>query len=43
MQEGDSQVALVIKNHPVNAGDAKDLGSVPESERSPGVGNGNPL
>ena len=40
-QEGDSHVALVIKNPPVNAGDAKDLGSVPESERPPGEGNGN--
>ena len=34
-------MALVIKNPPVNAGDAKDLGSVPESERPPGEGNGN--
>ena len=29
-----------IKNPPANAG---DTGSVPESRRSPGEGNGNPL
>ena len=29
----------VVKNPPVNAGDA---GSIPELERSPGEGNGNP-
>ena len=38
-----SQVALVVKNLPANAGDARDVGSIPDSERSPGVGNGNPL
>ena len=26
-----------------NAGDAGNVGSIPESERSPGEGNGNPL
>ena len=30
----------VLKNPPANAG---DTGSIPGSERSPGVGNGNPL
>ena len=35
-----SQVALVIKNPPANAG---DVGSIPGLERSPGEGNGNPL
>ena len=30
----------VVKNPPVNTADA---GSTPELERSPGVGNGNPL
>ena len=30
----------MVKNPPANAGDA---GSVPESGRSPGEGNGNPL
>ena len=33
----------VIKNPPVNAGDAGDSDSVPGSERSPGDGNGNAL
>ena len=33
-----SQVALVVKNPPVNAGDIRDLGSVPGSGRSPGGG-----
>ena len=33
----------VVKNPPANAGDARDEGSVPESGRSPGEGNGNPL
>jgi len=33
----------VVKNPPANAGDARDLGSVPVSGRSPGEGNGNPL
>ena len=35
-----SQVALVIKNLPANAGDA---GSIPGSGRSPGRGHGNPF
>ena len=33
----------VVKNPPANAGDARDVGSIPGSGRSPGVGNGNPL
>ena len=32
----------VIKNLPANAGD-EDVGLTPESGRSPGVGNSNPL
>ena len=37
-----SQVVLVVKNPPANAGDrAADL--IPGSERSPGGGHGNPL
>ena len=31
---------LVVKNLPANAG---DVGSIPESGKSPGEGNGNPL
>ena len=38
-----SQVALVAKNLPANAGDARDTGSVPGLGRSPGVGNANLL
>ena len=33
----------VVKNPPANAGDARDVGSIPGSGRSPGVGNGNSL
>ena len=33
----------VVKNPPANAGRHKTLGSIPESERFPGGGNGNPL
>ena len=33
----------LVKNPPANAGDAKDTGSSPGLERSPGLGNGNPL
>ena len=36
---GDS----VVKNLSANEGDAKDLGSIPEQGRFPGVGKGNPL
>ena len=38
-----AQVALVVKNPPDNAGDARVAGSIPRLGRSPGVGNGNPL
>ena len=34
---------LVVKNMLGIAGDIKDPGSIPESERSHGEGNGNPL
>ena len=33
----------VVKNLPANAGNARDLGSIPGLERSLEVGNGNPL
>jgi len=36
-------VGAVVKNPPANAGEARDTGSIPRSERSPGVGNGNSL
>ena len=34
---------VVIKNPPANVGDARDAGSISGLERSPGIGNGNPL
>ena len=37
---GTSQMVLVIKSLPANAG---DLDSIPGSERSPGEGHGKPL
>ena len=40
---GAFQVALAVKNPPANARDSKDLGLIPGSRRSPGVGSGNPL
>ena len=33
----------MVKNSLANAGDTKDMGSIPGSERSPGVRNSNPL
>ena len=33
----------MVKNLPANAGDTRDLGSIPGSGRSPGGGHGNPL
>ena len=38
-----SQVTLVVKNLPANAGDARDLGSIPGSGRSLGGGQSNPF
>ena len=36
-------VTLLVKNPPANVGDARSLGLIPGSGRSPEVGNGNPL
>ena len=36
-------MASVVKNLPVDAGDERDLGSVPGSEISSVIGNANPL
>ena len=33
----------MVKNPPANAGGARDVGLIPGSGGSPGVGNGNPL
>ena len=38
-----SQVALVVKKPPANAGDIRDMGSIPGSGRSPGEGHSNLL
>ena len=40
---GVCQVALVIKNLPANAGDTRDMGSIPESGKSPGDRHSNPF
>ena len=42
MPDGASQVSLVVKNPPANAGDV-EVGSIPGLGRSPGEGHGNPL
>ena len=36
-------MALVVKNPPANAGDERDMGSIPGSGRSPGGRNGKPF
>ena len=38
-----SQVVLVVKNSPANAGDSRDAGSISGSGRFPRGGLGNPL
>ena len=38
-----SQIVLLIKKLPANAGDSRDVSSIPGLERCPGVGNSNPL
>ena len=40
---GTFQVALLIKNPPTNAGEMRNVGSIPGSGRYPGEGNGNPF
>ena len=40
---GAFQVALVVKNPPTNAGDVRDMGSIPASGRCPGEENGSLL
>ena len=37
-----SQVVLVVKTPPANAGDVRDVGSISGSGRFPGGGDGNP-
>ena len=43
MDEGASQVVLVLKNLPASEEDMRDMGLTPGSGRSPGGGHGNPL
>ena len=43
MTQKSSQVKLVVKYLPANAGDTRDTGSVPGSGRSPGGRHGNPF
>ena len=38
-----TQVVLVVKNPPANAGDIRDTVFIPGLGRSPGGGHGNPL
>ena len=38
-----SQMALVVKNPPANAGDGRGKGLIPGLGRSPRAGHGNPL
>ena len=40
---GDFPGGAVVETLPANAGDMRDMGSIPESGRSPGKGHGNPL
>ena len=39
LDQGASQVVLVVKNPPADAGDTRDAGSIPGLGRSPGEGN----
>ena len=41
--ERASQVALMVKNAPANAGNVRDAGLISGSGRSSGGGHGNPL
>ena len=40
---GASQVALMVKNLPANAGDIRDMGSIPGLGRFPAGGHGSPF
>ena len=40
--ERDSQLVLVVKSPPGNAGDIRDVSLIPGSGRSPGEEHGNP-
>ena len=40
---GAHQLVPVVENTSASAGDVRDMGSIPGSGMSPGVGDGNPL
>ena len=42
MESRASQVALMVKNPPANAGEVRDAGSIPGSGRYSGGGHGKP-
>ena len=42
-KEEASQVAQMVQNPPANAGDIRDVSSMPGSQRSPGGGHSNPF
>ena len=42
MESRASQVALIVKNPPANAGEVRDEDSISESGRCPGGGHGKP-
>ena len=41
--QAQSLLALVVKNTPANAGDIRDVGSIPGSGKPPGGEHSNPL
>ena len=43
LDEGASSVTQLVKNLPANAGDIRDVSSIPGSGRSPGGGHNYPL
>ena len=43
LNSGASQLVLVVKNVPADAGDLRGTDSIPESGKSPGGGHGNSL
>ena len=43
LNRGASQVVLMVKNPPANAGDITDADLIPGLGRSPGAGHGNPF
>ena len=42
-KQSTAQVALVVKDPSANAGDIRELGSIPGWGRSPGEGHSNPV